>query len=521
MINKIRILWADDEIDLLKIQILFLEKKGYEVITATNGKDAIDIVRDENFDIIFLDENMPGLTGLETLEQIKKITPSTPTVMITKNEEEDLMEEAIGSKIDDYLIKPVKPQQILLTIKKNIETDKIVSQKTTTAYQTEFGKLGMQINSSQTVEDWKKTYKDLIYWELELEKSKDNAMDEVLQLQKTEANSSFAKYVKNNYISWFDSYNDDKPLLSPGVFKEKVFPLLENDEKVVFILIDNLRFDQWEVLKRIISPNFNVTQEDMLCSILPTATQYSRNSIFSGLMPSEIEKLYPDLWLNDDEEGGKNLHEEDLLKRQMNRFGINKKFCFEKILNSKHGKKIVDNIQNLLQNDLIVLVYNFIDILSHARTDMEMIKELAKDESAYRSISKSWFEHSAFYDVLKILAEKDLKVVITTDHGTIKVMNPVKVIGDRNTNTNLRYKQGRNLNYKRKEVFAITNPQEAYLPNVNISSTYIFSLGNDFFVYPNNYNYYAKYYKSTFQHGGISLEEMLIPLIELTPKNSR
>lgn len=516
--KKIKLLWVDDEIDLLKPHVLFLEQKGYEVHTANNGTDAIDIVNNETFDLIFLDENMPGLSGLQTLSEIKRKYPTLPVVMITKSEEENIMEQAIGSKISDYLIKPVNPNQILLSIKKNVDHQRLISEKTTSAYQTDFMQIGMQINDCRTYENWVDVYKKLIFWELELERSGNNAMDEVLKMQKNEANNAFTKFIKRNYISWFEDKNASKPLLSPSVLKTKVFPLLKENKKVVVILIDNLRLDQWKILEPKFREIYNVSDETVFCSILPTATQYSRNAMFSGLMPSEIQKLFPDIWLNDEDDGGKNMHEEELLKRNLSRNGLIDKFYYEKVFNNKAGKKIIDNINNVLQNQLSIIVFNFVDMLSHARTEMDMIRELAEDEAAYRSLTLSWFEHSPLFELIKTLAEHNVSLFLTTDHGAVRVQNAIKVVGDRNTTTNIRYKQGRSLSYNPKEVFEITQPQKVFLPLTNVSSTYIFAENTDFFAYPNNYNHYVKYYKDTFQHGGISLEEMLIPAITLEPK---
>jgi len=516
--RNITILWTDDEIDLLKPHILFLESKGYQVTTANNGDDAIELAKANNFDIIFLDENMPGLSGLQTLTFIKNIQPNTPVIMITKSEAEDLMNEAIGSKIADYLIKPVNPNQILLSIKKNIDTKRLVTEKTTSAYQTAFREMSMKLNNRLSYSEWVDIYKELVFWEMELEKSGDNTLDEVLKLQKAEANNAFAKFIKNNYLHWLDPKTTDKPLLSPGVFKSKVVPLLEKNENVFVLIVDNLRFDQWRAISPLISEYFQVDEEGIFCSILPTATQYSRNAMFSGLMPSEIDKIFPDLWLNDEEEGGKNMHEEDLLHTQMARYGWNEKLYYDKINDNKAGKKLLENINKILNNKLAVVVFNFVDMLSHARTEMKMIRELADDEAAYRSLTVSWFEHSPLFELLKELSNRKVKVIITTDHGTIRVNNAIKVVGDKNTTTNLRYKNGKSLNYNPKEVFEILQPEKAHLPKSHISTSYIFATGDDFFAYPNNYNYYVSYYKNTFQHGGISLEEMLIPLITLSPK---
>ena len=516
--KQIRILWTDDEIDLLKPHIIFLEGKGYAVDTATNGTDAIELSRKNDYDIIFLDENMPGLSGLETLSQIKDILPHTPIIMITKSEEEDIMDEAIGSKITDYLIKPVNPNQILLTIKKNIDKQRLITEKTTSSYQMEFGKLGMKINEVSNHKEWCEVYRKLVYWEMQLMESKDSTMDEVFRMQMDEANNSFSKYIKRNYTKWFRPDCDDKPLLSPNLLREKVFPLLNEGKTVLFLLIDNLRFDQWKVIEPILSQFYTTAEEDMFYSILPTSTQYSRNSIFSGLMPSEINKFYPDLWKNDDEEGGKNLYEEDMLRSMMNRFNIRTGLHFDKITDIKNCKAVTDNVKNIVQNKFVSIVVNFVDSLSHAGTDQRMVRELTNTTEAYLSITKSWFELSPLFDMIKAFAEQGAYLVIGTDHGSIQISNPLKVIGDKATTTNLRYKQGRNLAYNPKEVYEITNPADAYLPKTNISSTYIFSCNDDFFAYPNNYNHYVKYYKNTFQHGGISLQEMIIPAITMKPK---
>ncbi|MCK5535934.1 MAG: bifunctional response regulator/alkaline phosphatase family protein [Bacteroidales bacterium] len=513
-----KILWIDDEIEFLKIQILMLEEKGYIVDTINNGYDAVDIISNKEFDIVFLDENMPGLSGLDTLTKIKDIRPNLPIVMITKNEAENIMDEAIGRKISDYLIKPVKNQQIILTLKKHLQHKQLVTQTTTSQYQQTFTKLSMDINDARTWEEWKLIYTALVKWELELNEANDNTMDEVLLMQKSEANTAFAKFIQKNYVDWFHSKSDERPLMSHTLFKQRVIPMLRNNEKVVFILVDNLRFDQWKTLQPILSEYYNVDNEEIYCAILPTATQYARNSIFSGLMPSEIEKLFPDLWLNDEEDGGKNLNETELLTKFLKRQGFTDKFYYSKILNNKSGKKLLENKNQFLGNQLSILVYNFIDILSHARTDLKMIRELAKDEAAYRTLTISWFKHSPLLELFKELSTEKIKIVITTDHGTVRVQNPVKVVGDRQTSTNLRYKTGRNLNYNPKEVFEVRNPADAYLPSTNLTSSYIFAKGSDFFAYPNNYNHYVKYFKNTFQHGGISLEEMLIPFIVLSPK---
>ncbi|MBR3895830.1 MAG: bifunctional response regulator/alkaline phosphatase family protein [Bacteroidaceae bacterium] len=509
------LLWADDEMDLLRPHILFLENKGYEVMTVTNGQDALDLCRKHTFDLIMLDENMPGLSGLETLSRIKDLTPSVPVVMVTKSEEENIMDQAIGGKIADFLIKPVNPNQILMTLKKNIHQRDILSEKTDSNYQQNFGRLGMQINDARSFEDWTEVYRQLVSWELQLSEA-DSNMTEMLKMQKNEANGGFAKFVKKNYQDWTNS-SDNRPLMSPDIFKRKVFPLLDKGEKVVLLVLDNFRYDQWRQLNVELGQAFSV-EEELYMSILPTATQYARNAIFSGLMPNKIAQMFPDLWVDEDEEEGKNLNEAPLVQTQLDRYRRKNTFSYHKINDSQGAEKLVSQFKQFQHYDLNVVVLNFIDMLSHARTESKTVRELAKDEAAYRSITLSWFRHSPVRELLKLLADSDYTVIITTDHGSIRVDKPVKVLGDRNVNTNLRYKLGKNLSYNAKEVFEVKEPAKVQLPSPNISTTYIFATGSDFFAYPNNYNHYVSYYKDTFQHGGISMEEMLIPLITLQPK---
>jgi DNA-binding response OmpR family regulator len=518
MEDRIKILWADDEIDLLKPQLMFLDKKGYDVITVTNGHDALDEL-DENpdVDVVFLDESMPGISGLETLSRLKEKRPNLPVVMITKNEAEHIMEEAIGGQITDYLIKPVNPNQILLTLKKIIDSKSLVREKTSSDYQQEFRQIHMDINDNPTTEEWVDVYKKIINWELKIDQSNSTGMAEILTMQKGEANNAFSRFISKNYLDWLQ--DGSGPIRSDTLMKTKIFPHVDEERPTVMLLLDNLRYDQWLILKPIISELFRQEEEDFFYSILPTTTQYSRNAIFAGLMPADIQKYYPELWLNDNEEGGKNNFEKDLLGHQIKRT-IRKelKFDYVKVTSVYKAKQLQENILNYLHNDLTVIVYNFIDMLSHARTEMEVLKELAGDEKAYRSLTRSWFLNSPLWAALQKAAERGIRLIVTTDHGTIRVNQPSKVIGDRETTANLRYKVGRNLNYDKRDVLEVTDPIKAGLPRPNVSSRFIFAKEDTFFLYPNNYNHYHNYYKNTFQHGGISLEEIICPVVRMVAK---
>jgi CheY-like chemotaxis protein len=518
--NTIHILWVDDEIDLLKPHILFLEQRNYKVTTCHSGTEAIDALDDTRFDIVFLDENMPGLTGLETLNEIKEKEDNLPVVMITKSEEEYIMEEAIGNKIADYLIKPVNPNQILLSLKKNLDHSRLISEKTTSNYQQEFRKIAMEMAMVNSYEEWISLYQRLVYWEIQLEDIEDIGMVEILESQKTEANTQFGKFIEKNYSSWFEP-KTDAPIMSHTLFKEKIAPELSKEQPTLLVVIDNLRLDQWKVFEPIVSNYYKKKSEFGFYSILPTATQYARNAIFSGLMPSDMEKLFPQYWKNDTDDGGKNLFEAEFLETQMKRLSLNHLKCeYHKITNLRSGKKLVDNFNSLKNNDLTVVVYNFVDMLSHSKTEMDVVKELASNDKAYRSLTLSWFKNSPLLEMIHQAQLLGFKLILTTDHGTINVKNPSKVVGDRDTSLNLRYKTGRSLTYESKDVMVAKDPKSIHLPSINMSSSYIFAKGDLFFAYPNNYNHYVSYFRNTYQHGGVSLEEMIIPFVVLNPKQS-
>ncbi|MFL1603080.1 PglZ domain-containing protein [Riemerella anatipestifer] len=511
-----KILWIDDEVDLLKPHIVFLENKGYQVTPINNVNEALEILDEESFSLVLLDENMPGISGLDAIPLLKEKNSAMKIVMVTKSEEEHIMEQAIGSQIADYILKPVNPNQVLLSLKKNLQSDDLVEQQTKQEYQQEFRNISMELSYLNTYEDWSNYYKKILGWEIKFDKVFDNEFADLLQSQKEEANIQFAKFIERNYENWLNS--NEKPLMSHTLFKEKVKPEMQND-KVLLLMIDNLRYDQWKVIEPLFLKFYNKTLETSYYSILPTATQYARNAFFAGLMPSEIEKRFPDQWLNDNEEGNKNEAEQDFLKDQMKRLGLSSKTMkYIKVLNSDFEQKVLEDFHQHQNKDLVVVVYNFIDILSHAKTDNSIINQLIRDDKTFRSLTLNWFENAPIIRLIKQASESGFKLIITTDHGTIYVKKPSKVVGDRETSTNIRYKTGKSLSYEDSDVWAISQPEKLFLPKGNLSSKYVFAKNNTFLAYPKNYNHFVNYYKETYQHGGISLEECIIPFCVLEPK---
>lgn len=512
-----KILWIDDELELLKPHFIFLEKKGFSVEGALSGSDALAMLELTPYDVVLLDENMPGLSGLETLLKINELHANLPVVMVTKSEEEELMEKAIAGKIADFLIKPVNPNQMLLALKKILQRDMILEQATLSGYRQAFGQISARLSSRPNIEEWKELYRDLTRWSLEIDAYSPD-LREMYEMQHREAEMLFSRHVKEHYERWM-SDAQARPVMSADLFPKKVFPLLDAGEKVFFVLIDNFRFDQWLSVKSLLAEHYTF-DEAMYVTMLPTATQYARNAIFSALLPDKIAKMFPELWVDEESDEGKNLNEEPLIRTMLERYRKAYSFSYNKVYETQFGERLLARLDTLAEYPLNVIVLNFVDMLSHARTESKMIRELAHDESAYRSLTRSWFKHSTTFRLFEKMAQMGYKVILTTDHGCVRVKRPVKIIGERNTGTNLRYKLGKHLTYDEKEAFTINHPAKFGLPGKHLADKFVFCTEENFFAYPNNYNYYVNYYRDTFQHGGISLEEMLVPLITLTPKKA-
>lgn len=516
--KKGSILWVDDEIDLLRPHIMFMEQRGYVITPVANAEDAIILIKEKSYDLVLLDEMLNGMDGLTALAEIKELKPSLPVIMVTKSEEESLMEDAIGSKIDDYLTKPVNPSQILLTCKKILEAKEIESEKRSKEYVLRFNEVAAKLMNPMNWQDWINLYVRFCEWEVELDQYPDLGLRQALLDQKRECNSAFGKFIERNYMEWLNGQNS--PILSPNVVHNALLPVLDEGNFVVFLVMDNLRLDQWFTLEKLLYPYFNISKS-YYYSILPTATPYSRNAIFSGLFPSEIEEKYPEIWekgMNDD--SSRNRYERQLLEKQLERAGYNLRPepKYIKILDTTEAKSLEKNITSYSKLKLVSIVLNFVDFLAHSRSDSDVLKELAPDEPAYRSLTRSWFEHSYIYRILKKLSKMNCTVILTSDHGSIRSLHGAKVIGDKKTSTNLRYKYGRCLKCDSKYAIQIKDPALYRLPSGRLNTNYLFAKEDYYFVYPTEYHYYLNYYRDSFQHGGVSMEEMILPIVRLDGK---
>jgi len=521
MTNARNILWVDDEIDLLRPHIKLLEARGYSVSTVTNGEDAVAMVRTTPFDLVFLDESMVGMTGLETLAEIKEINAGVPVVMVTKNEAESLMEEAIGRRISDYLTKPVNPTQILLACKKFLEGKRIETEKVAHDYTREFSNVAVQLMSPMSWEEWIALYVKLTNWEMEFSRLRDVGFEQTLADQRRDANAEFARFVEENYRDWVNPDTHDRPLLSTDIVNEYVLPHVKKDAgPTFFFVVDCMRLDQWLAMEDLVAPYYQI-QRDHYIGILPTATPYARNAIFAGLFPSEIEKHYPDLWQTADDDHSQNKYEKELLEKMLERRRVKLRsgIRYVKIIDTDFGRKIESEIMSYAQSQLSAVVVNAVDMISHSRSDFPILKEIAPDEAAYRSLTRSWFEHSSMFGMLRALATvPNVTIVITTDHGAIRCMRGAKVLGDRETSTNLRYKYGRNVKVDGKFAVYVKKPEEYRLPRRGMLVDYVIAKEDYYFVYPTEYHHYLNQYRDSFQHGGISMEEMILPVVTLRPR---
>lgn len=513
----VSILWVDDEIEQLRPHIIFLEKKGYKVTPVTNGEDALALVTKSAYDIIFLDEQMPGMDGLTTLNELKRIKPDIPIIMITKSEEEEIMEDAIGGKISDYLIKPVNPHQIILTVKRILDRHKIRNEKSAQSYLRSFNEITQMINEQPEWREWIDIYIRLTHWQMELKRSEEG-LQHVLQDQFQMANAAFGKFIDNEYYDWLRASREDRPMLSPDLITEHVFPLLDNGKSTFLFVIDCMRYDQWLVFEKMLQPFFQI-KTDFYYSILPTATPYSRNAIFSGLYPAQIARHYPDVWSFDDEnETSLNKHEAWLLTELFKRKKMDIKPKYEKILHANDGRRIFSKILDYTQSAFNAFVINFVDTLVHTRSDSNVLKEIAPDATAFRELTRTWFAHSSLFEILKKLSEQEVNILITSDHGSIQASRDTKVLGDRETSTSLRYKYGKKIRCDSNTAMVIEKPEDYFLPGATSHISYIIAREDYYFVYPTNYNKYQKKYRDSFQHGGASMEEMILPLALLKPK---
>ena len=520
-IPKKQILWVDDEIDLLRSHILYLGERGYEVTKATNGLDALELIRKEQFDLALIDEMMPVMNGLELLRRLKELRPELPAVMVTKNEAEELMEQAIGAHIDGYLTKPVNPSQVLSVLKGIIDKRKISEDQLSRRWAEGFAELSRLIDEDLDAGGWQNLHNRICAWELELDGWGDVELREMLRQVRLEADRRFARWIEKIYPLWIESPPESRPLLSMSVVDKWLLPLLNDKKPVLFLVIDCLRLDQWLVLEPLLAEHFEIERKHYF-SILPSATPYSRNAIFSGFLPVEIEQLHPDLWSRGDEdEASSNRFERQFLEELLERRGVKlqREMRYIKVLEQEEAAEFERRVRDYLHTPLTAMVYNFVDILLHTRQSVEVLKEMLPDEAAFRSVTAAWFKHSSLFRIIQAYGEIGGTVLITSDHGSIIGRRGTKVIGDRQTSTSLRYKHGRNLKCDNRHAIRIKEPVKWGLPQRGVNTEYLLSKEDYFFVYPTNYHKYLEIYRGSFQHGGISLDEMVLPVVTLRGKS--
>jgi CheY-like chemotaxis protein len=517
--DRRQILWADDEIDLLRPHIKFLEQKGFAVTAVPNGEDALSALSRQRFDVVLLDEMMPGLGGLATLDAIKSRDLTLPVILVTKSEEETLMEEAIGKRITDYLIKPVNPSQVFLACKRVLDAEKLQDSQRARDYVGEMQRWQSLDIRRLGWEEWVELALDVARWDVRFDNLPDAGLKQAHQDFRRSLNIDFARFVEDGYPHWVRR-PDQRPKLSTDVVKHAVVPPLKQGRRVVFIIIDCMRLDQWLTLEPLIEEYFDIKRE-YYCSILPTATPYSRNAIFSGLLPAELHRRHPDLWQeSSNDERTKNRFERQLLDFQLERMRAmpEKGTKYMKIYTADEAHQTRRQINSIAGLALVSMVFNFLDILAHGRSESEILQELAPDEAAFRAVMKAWFTHSPLYDIIRALSTQDCTVVLTTDHGAVLGRRAALVYGNRDTSTNLRYKFGLNLNCDSKQAVIVRKPMDFMLPDDGVNKNYILAREDFYFVYPTRFHEFERQYRNSLQHGGISVEEMILPLVTLTPR---
>jgi CheY-like chemotaxis protein len=514
-----KILWVDDEIELLKSQILLLQNKGFIVIPAASGEEALAKVKEHDFDLVLLDEMMPGMDGLATLAALRQLRPELSAIMATKNEKEELVEQALGQKIDDFLLKPLNPAQVLASCRRVLESRHLVEGQASREYLTQLNNLRNFDYPSLDWQGWCRHYQMLTEWDLRLSELPDQGLHQSHEDITKEANLEFGRFIEENYIHWL--HGSSRPILSTDLVERYLLPIMKNNQKCLLLILDCMRLDQWLLLEPYLKEWFDI-KRDHYYSILPTATPYSRNSIFSGLYPSQLAKNYPQYW----EKGGHageaslNRHEHKLLELQLQRLKVPHPadFRYSKIYNIDEGhelKKVFGSWQNV---PLAAVVVNFMDILVHSRAESLVLQEIAPDEKAFRSLTRTWFANSDVLNILQQAARQKRQVIVTTDHGSLQGRRATIIQAGRDTSANLRYKSGTNISCDPRQVLWIKKPLEYMLPEDFTGLQYLVAKEDYYLVYPTKYEEYRKRYEGTFQHGGISMEEMILPVCRLTPK---
>lgn len=521
-----RILWADDEIDLLKPHIRFLEQKGYAVTAVPNGEDALAALERERYDVLLIDEMMPGLGGLETLDRLKQSDSTLPVILVTKSEEETLMEEAIGRRITDYLIKPVNPSQVFLACKRVFDAQKLQDSQRARDYVGEMQRWQMLDRRRLDWAGWVDLAVDVARWDVALDGAPEAGLQQAHADFRRGLDIDFGRLIEERYPGWAQAAArgaGDRPMLSTDVVRRAVVPHLQAGTRVMFVVIDCMRLDQWFTLEPLLEEWYTI-ERDYYCSILPTATPYSRNAIFSGLLPAQLFKTHPDLWQeSSNDERTKNRFERQLLELQLQRLRVTppRGTKYLKIYDAEEANNTRRQINSFAGLSLVSMVFNFLDILAHGRSESEILQELAPDEAAFRAVMKAWFTHSPLYEIFQALASQDCVVVVTTDHGSVLGRRAALVHGNRDTSTNLRYKFGINLNTDPKQAIIVRRPMDYLLPDDGVNKNYVLAREDFYFVYPTRFHEFERQYRGSFQHGGVSMEEMVLPLVTLRPRNAR